>query len=111
MIFTDVANRPLWVMDADGFVRAARRWNANPNASAPDPRNWSHRPVVIGESTHLGDVAQFLRKRRKPNGGPEIQKDVFLVKTASGALRIATGTDLLSVLLESVVPDDEQGTA
>ena len=109
VIFADVMNRPLWVMDADGFVRAARRWNSNPDSSLPDPRNWCHRPVVIGESTPLGDVAQFLRKRPKPNGVPEIPRDVFLVRTASGAIRIATGTDLLSVLLESVVPDDEQG--
>ena len=99
VILTDEkSNEPLFVMDADGFLRAVM-FSKRP----ADPYLYCHRPILIKDSaTSLGKAIHELKisENSDENHDGVIENDVILIW--GDEKRIITGADILGRLLKGV---------
>ena len=97
IVLTDEQERPLMVMDADGFLRAALF-----GTGTCDPMKYCHRPVVVtDEATVLGDILHHMTVEPVTSEDDVIDKDIILFWSRSR--RIITGADILGRLLRGIV--------
>lgn len=92
-------NKPLLVLDADGFIRSTTLVNA-----PMDPYAFCHRPIVIDDpKTTLGEAVQKLKSVHdiEPSSDSVLQKDVIIVWTDLPP-RVITGSDILGRLLKGI---------
>lgn len=97
VIFTDTADRPQLVLDADAFLREAVFAD-----EVPDPYRFCHRPVVVDDpKTELGRVIRKLRVEAESREDDVIDEDLILFW--GEPRRIITGSDLLGRLMRGIV--------
>jgi len=96
VVLTDVEGSPLFILDADGFIRDALF-----KKSALNPYDYCHRPIIVTDmKTLLGSV---LGKWTVQSGQPDddtIDRDITLVWAEEK--RIITGADILGRLLRGI---------
>jgi metal transporter CNNM len=100
VILTNLAGKPLLILDADGFTRAALYQH-----EAFDPYNFCHRPVVIlDESTPINEAMLRMKSNTSidKNFDGVIEHDVLLVWGEHK--RIITGADIFGLLLKGMMP-------
>jgi hypothetical protein len=98
VILTDDAGKPHFVLDADGFLRAALF-----EGGQIDPLAFCHRPIVITKATFpIGEVMRQLKVEAERPGDDVIDKDIVLVWVGP-TKRIITGADILGRLLRGIV--------
>ena len=99
VILTDEkSNQPLFVMDADGFLRAVMF-----SKRSADPYLYCHRPILIKDSmTSLGEPIHELKLSESSDEDHDgvIENDVILIW--GDEKRIITGADILGRLLKGV---------
>ena len=99
VILTDEkSNQPLFVMDADGFLRAVMF-----SKRTADPYLYCHRPILIKDSTtSLGEAIHELKVSEHSDQDHDgvIENDVILIW--GDEKRIITGADILGRLLKGV---------
>ena len=96
-MLTDKQERPLLVMDADGFLRMAL-FETGPC----DPLRYCHRPVIVtDEAMVLGDILHHMTVEPVTSEDDVIDKDIILFWSRSR--RIITGADILGRLLRGIV--------
>lgn len=96
---TDLENRPLLVLDADGFLRAEMLDEHN-----CDPYQFCHRPLIIEDvNATLGQALEQLRIRQSLHlhSDEVLDKDILLI-WFNDMQRIITGADILGRLLKGV---------
>jgi metal transporter CNNM len=97
IVLTDERDRPLMVMDADGFLRKALF-----EAGVCDPLRYCHRPVVVtDEAMVLGDILHHMTVEPVTSEDDVIDKDIILFWSRNR--RIITGADILGRLLRGIV--------
>jgi len=101
VIFTDENHNPTYVMDADGFLRAAMF-----DTQQPKPSEFIHKPIVITDSNlKLGEIIHLLNLTPEHNEDDVIDKDVILLW--SDVNHVITGADILGRLLRGIVKKQE----
>ncbi len=96
VIITDADGEPVFVLDADSFLRDALF-----NELTTDPSTYWHRPIVVRDMTkRLGDVIGQMTVVPEHPGDDVIEHDLILVWGAQK--RIITGSDLLGRLLRGI---------
>ncbi len=102
VIFIDENLNPSYVMDADGFLRAAMFDNKQPN-----PMEFIHKPIIVTDSSEkLGSIIHLLNFTPKHNEDDVIDNDLILLW--SDVKRVITGADILGRLLRGIVKQQEQ---
>lgn len=97
VVLTDLNDKPLLVIDADGFLRSAL-FDRHNHRSAYD---FCHRPIVIESMQHpLGDVLGELKSDTGQHDDEVIDHDLVLLW--SEQRRIITGADILGRLLKGI---------
>ena len=100
VILTDeTSGKPLYAMDADGFLRAVI-YNKD---SKVDPYSYCHRPILIeNNTTSLGEAIKELKESESSDKDHDgvIENDLILIW--SEEKRIITGADILGRLLKGV---------
>ncbi len=99
VIFVDENLNPSFVMDADGFLRAALFDNEPVN-----PTDYMHKPIVITDASQkLGDIIHLLRYTPENKEDDVIDQDVILLW---GTIKkVITGADILGRLLRGIVEE------
>ncbi len=101
VIFVDENLNPSYVMDADGFLRAAM-FDAKP----PNPAEFMHKPIIITNSNMgLGDIIHLLNFKPEHSEDDVIDNDVILLW--SELKHVITGADILGRLLRGIVQSQE----
>ena len=96
IVFTDEDHNPSWVMDADGFLRAAIFELPETN-----PEDYCHEPIVVRDPTRkLGDILQLLEIQPESKDDDVIDKDIILLWNERK--QIITGADILGRLLRGI---------
>lgn len=96
IVFTDEDNNPSWVMDADGFLRAAIF-----ELPETDPEDYCHEPIVVKDSTRkLGELLQLLDLQPESKDDDVIDRDIILLWSQNK--QIITGADILGRLLRGI---------
>lgn len=91
--------RPLLMIDADGFIRSTIEEN-----KSIDPYTFCHRPLIIDDETcTLGDALQRLKvaHSKDPQSEDVLHSDVILVWSDQPP-RVITGADILGRLLKGI---------
>jgi metal transporter CNNM len=91
--------RPLLMIDADGFIRSTIEDN-----NETDPYSFCHRPLIIDDETcTLGDALQRLKiaHAMDPQSEDVLHSDVILVWSEHSP-RVITGADILGRLLKGI---------
>lgn len=97
VIFIDENLNPSYVMDADGFLRAAMF-----DAKQPKPIDFIHKPILITDSKmNLGDIIHLLKFTPEHHEDDVIDNDVILLW--SDVKHVITGADILGRLLRGIV--------
>ncbi|UCD62851.1 MAG: DUF21 domain-containing protein [Candidatus Zixiibacteriota bacterium] len=97
IVLTDEAEKPLMVMDADGFLRKALFQTGECN-----PLQYCHRPVLVtDESVVLGDVLHHMTVEPQTDEDDVVDRDIILVW--GKRRRVITGADILGRLLRGIV--------
>lgn len=97
IVFVNEQQKPLLVLDADGFLRAA----LFKPSSEFSPYHYCHRPVLITDPQQpLGDVIGHLKTSQDPLCDNPIEHDIILLWTDQP--RIITGADILGRLLKGI---------
>lgn len=97
IVLVNEQQRPLLVLDADGFLRSAL-FNKSTEFSAYD---FCHRPIVVTDPLMpLGDVIGRLKSNRSLQCDDAIGHDIILLWTDEP--RIITGADILGRLLKGI---------
>jgi len=100
VIFVDQNLNPSYIMDADGFLRAAMF-----DAKQPNPVEFMHKPILVTDSKmNLGDIIQLLNFTPEHNEDDVIDNDVILLW--SDVKHVITGADILGRLLRGIVKKD-----
>ena len=100
VIFVDENLNPSYVMDADGFLRAAMF-----DAKQPNPLEFIHKPIIVTDSNmNLGDIIQLLNLTPEHNEDDVIDNDVILLW--SDIKHVITGADILGRLLRGIAKKD-----
>lgn len=92
-------NRPLLMIDADGFIRSTLD-----EKNVADPYSFCHRPLIIDdEHCTLGDALQRLKVAHdlEPQSDDVLHSDVILVWSGDSP-RVITGADILGRLLKGI---------
>ncbi|MRT93923.1 DUF21 domain-containing protein [Ancylomarina sp. 16SWW S1-10-2] len=101
VVFIDEHLNPSYIMDADGFLRAAMFDDKQPN-----PVDFIHKPIIITDSSlPLGDIIHLLNFTPKHIEDDVIDDDVILLW--SDVKHVITGADILGRLLRGIVRKDE----
>jgi hypothetical protein len=96
VIIRDQAGQPSAALNAHRFLRDAMLGTAR-----PDPRSYSHRPIVVNDgSALLGDLIGRLKVGARSAEDDRIDHDVILLW--GNRKRIVTGADLLGRLLRGI---------
>lgn len=96
IVFTDEDNNPSWVMDADGFLRAAIF-----ELPETDPEDYCHEPIVVRDNSRkLGDIMQLLDIQPESKDDDVIDRDIILLW--SQKKQIITGADILGRLMRGI---------
>ncbi|MDD3374420.1 MAG: DUF21 domain-containing protein [Candidatus Omnitrophica bacterium] len=99
IVFTNKNGDPLYVLNADQFLR-----DALDQECAKSIYTYCHRPIVIKESKmKLGEVLLRLKVRAKSPEDDVIDNDIILYWRQEEK-RIITGADFLGRLLRGIVP-------
>ena len=96
VIIVNASDQPVFVLDADHFVRDAMfgELEASPDA-------YWHRPIIVTDpNTRLDSVLGRLKVRPERPGDDVVDDDLILVWT--GTRRVITGGDLLGRLLRGI---------
>ncbi len=96
VVLTDAEGSPLFIMDADGFIREALFTKSTLN-----PYDYCHRPIVVTDMKAL--LGSVLGKWTVKSGKPDddtIDQDITLVWAEER--RIITGADILGRLLRGI---------
>jgi len=101
VIFIDENLNPSYVMDADGFLRAAMF-----DSKQPNPMDYIHKPIIISDNNmKLGDIIHLLNFTPEHNEDDVIDNDVILLW--SDVKHVITGADILGRLLRGIVKKQE----
>lgn len=101
VIFIDENSNPSYVMDADGFLRAAMF-----DAQQPNPMDFTHKPIVITDSNlKLCEIIHLFNFSPEHNEDDVIDNDVILLW--SDVKHVITGADILGRLLRGIVKKQE----
>jgi metal transporter CNNM len=96
VVFTDEGNNPSWVMDADGFLRAAIF-----ELPETHPADYCHEPIVVRDNSRkLGEMLQLLEIQPESKNDDVIDRDIILLWSAKK--QIITGADILGRLLRGI---------
>jgi hypothetical protein len=96
VIITDSSDKPVFVLDADGFIRKAL-FDERPFS----PYAYCHRPIIVKDvKAKLGDVILQLQEPHQIDGEGVIDHDIILVWGEEK--RVITGADILGRLLQGV---------
>ncbi len=96
VVLTSPENRPLLVLDADGFLREAVL-----GQKPVSIESFCHRPILVEDmETQIGDVLPRLRIEREHPGDDVIDQDLILVWGEKR--RVITGSDILGRLLRGI---------
>ena len=96
VVFVDQKNKPSWVMDADGFLRAALFDITNVL-----PEDYCHEPIIVyDKSRRLGDVLKLLKIQPESKEDDVIDQDIILLWGHNK--QIITGADILGRLLRGI---------
>jgi hypothetical protein len=102
VILTDPSGEPRFVLDADGFLRAAFFGQED-----RDPLAYCHRPILIrSPETQLDEVMLQLRVHPERPEDDVIDQDIILVWGTDR--RIITGADILGRLLRGIALSDQE---
>lgn len=97
VVFVDENLKPSYIMDADGFLRAAMFENNRPN-----PADFMHKPIIIKDSNmKLGEIIHLLNLIPEHYEDDVIDNDVILLW--SEVKHVITGADILGRLLRGIV--------
>jgi hypothetical protein len=97
VIFIDENLNPSYVLDADGFLRAAMFDKIQPN-----PAEFMHKPILITDKNmNLGDIIHLLNYTPEHSDDDVIDNDVILLW--SDVKHVITGADILGRLLRGIV--------
>ena len=97
VVFVDENLNPSYIMDADGFLRAAMFENNRPN-----PADFMHKPIIIKDSNmKLGEIIHLLNLIPEHYEDDVIDNDVILLW--SEVKHVITGADILGRLLRGIV--------
>jgi len=97
VIIVNASDQPVFVLDADHFLRDALFAEAPPN-----PEAYWHRPIIVTDpNTRLDDVLGRLKVKPERPGDDVVDDDLILVWTEKR--RVITGGDLLGRLLRGIV--------
>jgi metal transporter CNNM len=96
-VLTDDSGGPCFVLNANGFLRAALFFKAD-----FQPMAWCHRPLVVRDAgLPLGHVLDQLIVRPDHREDDVVDEDLILLWTEKEK-RILTGSDLLGRLLRGI---------
>lgn len=104
VVFIDQKLNPTYIMDADGFLRAAM-FDRQP----PNPIDYMHEPIIIRDSNMpLGDIIHLLNFTPEHSEDDVVDNDVILLW--SDVKHVITGADILGRLLRGIVKKEEANT-
>jgi hypothetical protein len=96
VVITDRMDNPIWVMDADGFLRAAIFEH-----EGVDPEEFCHEPILVKDrSKTLGEILRLFKIR--PDSAEEFVIDQDIVLLWNPQKQIITGADILGRLLTGI---------
>ena len=102
VVITDAMENPIWVMDADGFLRAAIFEN-----KAINPGDYCHEPILVRDSSRtLGELLQLFKTNPESDEDYVIDQDIVLLW--NGHRQITTGADILGRLLRGIAEKNEK---
>ncbi|UCE66696.1 MAG: DUF21 domain-containing protein [Candidatus Zixiibacteriota bacterium] len=97
VVITDRYEKPAFVLDADGFLRALIFESGECN-----PLNYCHLPIIVYDDMRtLGEILPQLKVDPKSHDDDVIDKDIILLW--SDKKQIITGADILGRLLRGIV--------
>lgn len=97
VIIVDRSQQPVFVLDADGFIR-----DAIFGGPSGKPERYCHRPIVVTDpNTPLDHVLGRMKVKPERPGDDVIDDDLILVWDAK-VRRVITGSDLLGRLLRGI---------
>ena len=101
VVIVDGQYNPSWVMDADGFLRAAMF-----EGSGIQPADYCHEPIIVTEkSKKLGEIMQLLKVQPESTEDDVIDQDIVLLW--GHEKQIITGADILGSLLRGIASNDQ----
>lgn len=101
VILTDEQDKPLLVLDADGYLRAALLDSTDASTTDFNPYSYCHRPIVVTNANMpLGDVIGKMKAGLTASSDEVIDDDIILVWGKEK--RIITGADILGRLLKGI---------
>jgi hypothetical protein len=101
VIFIDENLNPSYIMDADGFLRAAMF-----DLKQPNPEEFIHKPIIIKDSSiRLGEIIHLLNFTPEHNEDDVIDNDVILLW--SDIKHVITGADILGRLLRGIAKKND----
>jgi len=105
VIITDPAGEPVFVLDANHFLRDALFDELDVN-----PNTYWHRPIIVRDpKARLGDVIGLMKVVPEEPGDDVIEHDLILVWHKQK--RIITGSDLLGRLLRGIATVEKRPAA
>ena len=105
VIITDPAGEPVFVLDANHFLRDALFDELDIN-----PNTYWHRPIIVRDpKARLGDVIGLMKVVPEEPGDDVIEHDLILVWHKQK--RIITGSDLLGRLLRGIATVEKRPAA
>jgi metal transporter CNNM len=100
VVLIDSQGQPAYILDADGFLRAAIIGTAPCN-----PYNFCHKPIVTSQpELPLGDFLRYLQSSTVDPKDDIIDKDIILLWGKEK--RIITGADILGRLLRGIASQE-----
>ena len=101
-VVLDKKSNPSFVMDADGFLRAALFDNKPSN-----PLDFSHKPIIVTNSEErIGDIIHLLKFSPENKEDDVIDHDVILLW--SEIKHVIKGADILGRLLRGIVSQEDK---
>jgi hypothetical protein len=98
IIIINSSDQPVFVLDADHFLRDAMF-----GETCPAPERYWHRPIIVTDpNTRLDSVLGRMKVTPERPGDDVIDDDLILVWTET-TRRVITGSDLLGRLLRGIV--------
>ena len=99
VVLVNEEQKPLLVMDADGFLRAALL-----DKTPVDAYRFCHRPVVVDDAlTTLATAMKLLKDSQEScNSSDDVLDDDVILVWMDGDQRVITGADILGRLLRGI---------
>ncbi len=101
VVIVDGNQNPSYVMDADGFLRAAMF-----EGPGIKPADYCHEPIIVTDkSKTLGEILQLLKVHPESTEDDVIDQDIILLWGQKK--HIITGADILGRLLRGIASNDQ----